>query len=153
MIQLTTQNTNLQAFYVAIYDEMIINGSETTMAPLISFTSQLTGKIKNLLSFATVYTYKERYVLMVLDVNTTDSPSIGRIVLGTTDFPYGMYDVNIYQNDPSTATNLDPDNAIKKIYTGLMNLTPKAGNEAIDYTEYTTNDSETESVYITFDKL
>ena len=90
---------------------------------------------------------------MVLDVNTTDSPSIGRIVLGTTDFPYGMYDVNIYQNDPSTATNLDPDNAIKKIYTGLMNLTPKAGNEAIDYTEYTTNDSETESVYITFDKL
>ena len=63
------------------------------------------------------------------------------------------YDVNIYQNDPSTATNLDPDNAIKKIYTGLMNLTPKAGNEAIDYTEYTTNDSETESVYITFDKL
>ncbi len=153
MIQLTTYNSDAQGFYLNLYDEMIVNGSETTMNPLISFTSQLTGKIKNLLSFATVYTYKERYVLMVLDVNTTDSPSIGRIVLGTTDFPYGMYDVNIYQNDPSTATNLDPDNAIKKIYTGLMNLTPKAGNEAIDYTEYTTNDSETESVYITFDKL
>lgn len=150
MIQLTTYNSDAQGFYLNLYDEMIVNGSETTMNPLISFTSQLTGKIKNLLSFATVYTYKERYVLMVLDVNTTDSPSIGRIVLGTTDFPYGMYDVNIYQNDPSTATNLDPDNAIKKIYTGLMNLTPKAGNEAIDYTEYTTNDSETESVYITF---
>ena len=86
---------------------------------------------------------------MVLDVNTTDSPSIGRIVLGTTDFPSGMYDVNIYQNDPSTATNLDPDNAIKLLYTGLMNLRAIPGNEATDYKEYTTNDSETESVYIT----
>ena len=88
MIQLTTYNSDAQGFYLNLYDEMIVNGSETTMNPLISFTSQLTGKIKNLLSFATVYTYKERYVLMVLDVNTTDSPSIGRIVLGTTDFPY-----------------------------------------------------------------
>ena len=151
MIQLTTQNTNLQAFYVAIYDEMIINGSETTMAPLISFTSQLTGKTKNFLSFSGYsFAQKERYVRITLFVNTTDIPANGQIILGTTDFPYGMYDMKIYQNDPSTATNLDPDDAIKLLYTGLMNLEAKSGNEAIDYKEYTTNDSETESVYITF---
>lgn len=151
MIQLTAQNTNLQVFYVAIYDEMIINGSETTMAPLISFTSQLTGKTKNLLSFSGYsFAQKERYVRIALFVTTTEIPANGQIILGTTDFPYGMYDMKIYQNDPSTATNLDPDDAIKLLYTGLMNLEAKSGNEAIDYTEYTTNDSETESVYITF---
>ena len=151
MIQLTAQNTNLQVFYVAIYDEMIINGSETTMAPLISFTSQLTGKTKNLLSFSGYsFAQKERYVRIALFVTTTEIPANGQIILGTTDFPYGMYDMKIYQNDPSTATNLDPDDAIKLLYTGLMNLEAKSGNEAIDYKEYTTNDSETESVYITF---
>tara|TARA_R100001082_G_C4251542_1_gene111673 strand:+ start:47 stop:499 length:453 start_codon:yes stop_codon:yes gene_type:complete len=150
MIQLTTYNSDNQGFYLNLYDEMIVNGSETSMNPLISFTSQLTGKIKNFLALVTVYTHKERWVLMLLNVNATESPSSGQIVLGTTDFPYGMYDMKIYQNDPSTATNIDPANAIKLLYTGLMNLTPKAGNEAIDYKEYTTNDSETESVYITF---
>ena len=150
MIQLTTYNSDNQGFYLNLYDEMIVNGSETTMNPLISFTSQLTGKTKNFLSIVTVYTSKERWVLMLVNVNTTETPSSGKIILGTTDFPYGMYDVKIYQNDPSTATNLDPDNAIKLLYTGLMNLEAKSGNEAIDYKEYTTNDSETESVYITF---
>ena len=48
MIQLTTYNSDAQGFYLNLYDEMIVNGSETTMNPLISFTSQLTGKIKNL---------------------------------------------------------------------------------------------------------
>jgi hypothetical protein len=133
-----------------LWNNMIQDGTETTIKPLISFTSQLTGKSKIFLPFYAIYTWKERYVLILLTLKNADNLYVGDIKLGTTDFPYGLYDVNIYQNQTSSPANLDPANAIKKIYTGLMNLTAKAGNEAIDYTEYTTNDSETESVYITF---
>ena len=39
------------------------------------------------------------------------------------------------------------------VYTGLANLVPTTtgsfANPAVTYTEYTTNDSDTESVYIT----
>ena len=130
---------------------MIKNGSETTMSPLLSFTSQLTGNTKNTLSFGGwSFGNKERSVRMVLSIVSSDTPLTGNIKLGTTDFPYGIYDMKVYQNDPSTPENLDPDNAIKLLYTGLMNLRAIPGNEAIDYKEYTTNDSETESVYITF---
>ena len=116
-------------FYLNLFDKMttVDNGV------LMTITSQLTGKTKNFLSIVTFYTSKERWVLMLVNVNTTETPSSGKIILGTTYFPYGMYDVKIYQNDPSTATNLDPDNAIKLLYTGLMNLEAKSGNEAIDY--------------------
>jgi len=58
-----------------------------------------------------------------------------------------MYNVTAYQNNSSS--NLDPDNAIKTIWNGLMNLRPETTNEAVNYTEYTNNDSENDSVYIT----
>jgi len=32
----------------------------------------------------------------------------------------------------------------------LMNLSPLTTNPAVEYTDYDTNDTETESVYITF---
>jgi hypothetical protein len=151
MIQLKgLTNTNYQAIYLNIYDEMIVNGSETTMPPLLSFTSQLTGNTKSCTPVAYSFSNKERYVFMTVRVLEAENLPIGDMKLGTTDFPYGLYDMNIYQNDPSTPSNLDPDNAIKLLYTGLMNLTAEEGNEAIDYTEYATNDSDTESVYITF---
>tara|TARA_Y100001968_G_scaffold326504_1_gene369698 strand:+ start:659 stop:1117 length:459 start_codon:yes stop_codon:yes gene_type:complete len=152
MIQATAHIASMQVMNVPLYDEMIINGSETTMSPLVSITSQLTGNTKNFLSFfGYSFANKERYVRITFFFKSSaESPTSGQVIVGNTDFPYGMYDVKIYQNDPSTATNIDPDNAIKLLYTGLMNLTPETGNEAIDYKEYTTNDSETESVYITF---
>ena len=56
-------------------------------------------------------------------------------------------DVVIYQNNNNT--NLDPDNAVKRIFTGLANLSATDAVKPVTYTEYTTNDSDTESVYIT----
>lgn len=152
MIQLTTSISTPEAndMSLNIWNNMIQDGTETTIKPLISFTSQLTGNSKAFLPLFAIYTNKERYVLLLFYLTNADSLLTGNIKLGTTDFPYGLYDTKIYQNDSSTPENLDPANTIKLLYTGLMNLTAKAGNEAIDYTEYTTNDSETESVYITF---
>ena len=66
--------------------------------------------------------------------------------MGDSDFPYGFYNVTIWQNNSNS--NLDPDNAIKIIYKGLMNFA-ETGLPAVTYTEYTTNDTDTESVYIT----
>ena len=151
MIQLETSvstPTNT-VFYADLWNNMIQDGTETYIKPLISFTSQLTGNSKIFLPFLAPYVYKERYVLLFIVLTNADSLYVGEIKLGTTDFPYGLYDVNIYQNPTSNPTNLDPANAIKKIYTGLMNLTAKAGNEAIEYTQYADNDSEIDSVYIT----
>ena len=51
----------------------------------------------------------------------------------------------IYENNNNG--NLDPANVIKTLYTGLLNLT--SATAPTDYSEYTTNDSDTESVYIT----
>ena len=77
---------------------------------------------------------------------TTDNLAGGIIALGTTDYPLGFYDVTIYEQ--STGGNLDPT-GLTVIYTGLMNLSSTSSTRSVTYTEYTTNDSDTESVYIT----
>ena len=145
MIQLTRTEDSLvnQYVYINLYDTM----TAITYSPLFMFTSQLTGKSVYVIPSATDYTNKSRYVKMTLIPNyLIPVPASGYFIVGTDDLPYGLYDVNIYQNN--SGSNLDPDNAIKKIYEGLMNLT-QSGNPAVTYTEYTTNDTDTESVYIT----
>ena len=53
----------------------------------------------------------------------------------------------IYQN--TSNANLD-SSGLTLIYTGLMNMAMNTGEELpVEYTEYTTNDTDTESVYIT----
>ena len=153
MIQLVrTTSLNFALIRLNILDKM----TNTDYRPLMTLTSQLTGNSKTF-RFSSFHTlWGDRYAQLLVYIQPIASAEnllLGSIFLGSTDYPLGFYDVKIYQNDPSTATNLDPDNAIKLLYTGLMNLEAKSGNEAIDYKEYTTNDSETESVYITFDKL
>ena len=147
MIQLSrSSGTTTNHIYLNLYDEM----TSTDYDVLVSVTSQLTGKTKTFRP-TTTYTNKDRYTQMTIFVlNSTGGENLGSgvVFLGSTDFPLGFYDVVIYQNNNNT--NLDPDNAIKTIYTGLANLSPTDAVEPVDYTEYTTNDSDTESVYITF---
>ena len=147
MIQLTRSNsTTTNNVYLNLYDEM----TNSDYNVLVSVTSQLTGKTKTF-RVTTNYTNKDRYTQMtifVLNSAAGENLTGGVVFLGSTDFPLGFYDVTIYQNNNNT--NLDPDNAIKTIYTGLANLSPTEAVEPVDYTEYTTNDSDTESVYITF---
>jgi len=147
MIQLSRSNsTTTNHVYLNLYDEM----TSTDYAVLVSVKSQLTGKTKTF-RVTTSYTNKDRYIQMTIFVITSsggENLESGVVFLGSTDYPLGFYDVTIYQNNNNT--NLDPDNAIKTIYTGLANLSATSAVAPVDYTEYTTNDSDTESVYITF---
>ena len=130
-----------------LFDKM----TAITYSPLISLTSQLTGKSKVFRPMSVDSSNKSRYMGLLFEILTSDSSETlvgGQIFLGSTDYPLGFYDMVIYQN--SNNTNLDPTNVVKTIYTGLANLSATSAVAPVDYTEYTTNDSDTESVYITF---
>ena len=74
----------------------------------------------------------------------------GWVNFGNQNFPFGFYNVTIYQNNDNT--NLDPTNTIKTLWTGLANLTTDTTQSitpTVNYTAYTTNDADTESIYIT----
>jgi len=58
-----------------------------------------------------------------------------------------MYDTTIYQN--TSDTNYDPT-GLTVIWNGLTNIIADSTNPAVEYTDYDTNDTDTESVYITF---
>ena len=148
MIQLSRSNsTTTNTFYLNLYDEM----TSIDYSPLISLTNQLTGKSKVFRPLTVDTTNKDRYIKLSFQILTSSGSEDltgGKAFLGSTDYPLGFYDVVIYQNNNNT--NLDPANAIKTIYTGLANLSATDAVAPVDYTEYTTNDSDTESVYITF---
>ena len=102
------------------------------------------------------YTINEgRYTKMtyrILKDCSGENPLAGHICLGVTynatykNLPYGFYDITIYQNNANS--NLDIEDAIKVLYQGVYNL-KAVNNNAVTYTEYTPNDTETDSVYIT----
>tara|TARA_R110001583_G_scaffold182135_2_gene339757 strand:- start:836 stop:1210 length:375 start_codon:yes stop_codon:yes gene_type:complete len=118
----------------------------TTYNPLISITSQSTNKTKSFISGIFDLTNKERYVKLAVNIrnNGTESLTAGIISIGDDEFPYGYYDVVIYQNNNNT--NVDPDNAIKVIYKTMMNF-KAVNNDAVTYTEYTS--TITSPTYIT----
>ena len=128
-----------------LYDTMT---NDEEYNPLIVYKSQFTGYTKNSIGTVPYWASKERYVSFqqtILAPGETEDLSAGKILFGTKDFPFGFYDVTIYQNNNNT--NTDVANAIKVVYRTLLNVSSAAGT--VDYKEYTTNESDTESVYIT----
>ena len=147
MIQLI-RATSLQFKLIRLnlYDKM----TNADYRPLMTITSQLTGNSKTFVVATVNYVNKDRYVEMLVYVQPVsggENLSAGSPYLGNTDFPLGFYDVVIYQN--SSNSNLDPS-GLTTIWNGLMNLTSNSTTNPVEYTEYTTNDTDTESVYITF---
>ena len=122
--------------------------TNTLIKPLICYKSQATKKEICFLPTLGPFYLNTYMLLFYYSVSSSPNPLIGYIQLGTTDFPYGFYDVTMYDNNISG--NLDPANAIKPVWYGLLNLIPESTNPAVEYTDYNTNDSDTESVYITF---
>tara|TARA_R100000908_G_scaffold63528_1_gene44816 strand:- start:1541 stop:1987 length:447 start_codon:yes stop_codon:yes gene_type:complete len=114
--------------------------------PLMTLTSQQTNRTKTFLVSNLNAVNKERYMLMYFISMNTDSeiPSLGFVYLGTKEFPYGLYDVTLYQNKDTS--NLDPAQAIKVIYKGLMNLS-ESGNPSVTYNKY--ESTQQQNVYIT----
>tara|TARA_B100000700_G_C14596986_1_gene647259 strand:+ start:181 stop:633 length:453 start_codon:yes stop_codon:yes gene_type:complete len=136
--------TTIALDYLNLFDKM----TNADYKVLVTVTSQLTGKSKTYLA-STNYANKERNLILITLVtasSASENLQTGTIFLGSTDYPLGFYDVTIYQN--TSNTNLDPT-GLTVIYTGLMNLAGTSDLKPVTYTEYTTNDSDTESVYIT----
>ena len=155
MIQfkLRANNEGFSNFFdINLYDKF--ENKDNVYKPLITFTSQFTGNSKTVLANLTDVddSDKKRYVGMgVITSQTIDNLSEAVIKLGTTDFPLGFYDVIIYEN--TSSTNMDIT-GLKIVYYGVMNLeiTEGASEPSIPpvvYTEYTTNDTDTEAVYVT----
>ena len=150
MIQTLIKNegsvpTQLNYIYLDLYDKM----TNTDHRPLIQFTSQFTGKTKTFCSTMDS-TNKDRYIkLYYVTVRNLGEELLvgGMIYMGTTDFPLGFYDNSIYQNTAND--NLDPT-GLTLLYTGLMNMSMFSGEaQPTEYTAYTTNDADTESIYLT----
>jgi len=153
MIQLTVPNVPLanNPFYLDLYDMYEGQAQADIDSPLVIIKSQLTGKSKVTLPSTVITTDKlHRYFYMniVTTRSIDDTPISGILNIGNTDFPLGFYDVSIYKN--TSNDNLDPT-GLTLVYTGLAIVKGQTDNqEPVKYSEYTTNDSDTESVYITF---
>jgi|TARA_R110001592_G_scaffold158228_1_gene389351 hypothetical protein len=146
MIQNTMTNASNVTNY--IYARLNDVGSATNeVRPLITIKSQQTEKILNFMASVVTTTNENRYTQMSYTINNAglDLPLLGLIVLGNTNYPLGFYDVTIYQN--SSNSNLDPSGLTTTLYTGLLNLTSSI--DTTQYKQYTTNDTDTDSVYIT----
>ena len=106
MIQLIRATSlQLKLVYLNLYDKM----TNTDYKPLITLTSQLTGNSKTFVPASANYTYKDRFVQLLIysqQVAANENLLTGSIYLGDTDFPLGFYDAVIYQN--TSNTNLDP---------------------------------------------
>tara|TARA_R100000963_G_C4615329_1_gene84424 strand:- start:79 stop:579 length:501 start_codon:yes stop_codon:yes gene_type:complete len=145
-------------FYLNIYDAYL-DKSNIDYRPIITLKSQETGNFVNLKpgvgASEYVTTYKDRYIKMVIIIRTTEGLNSGIVNLGTKDRPYGFYDVTIREwtsagNVPIQST-IDALNIVYKGVAYLYDNEIATGrnNPAVEYTEYTDNDSDTENVYIT----
>lgn len=148
MIEVTQTTSETPVAVTSFFQSVENDISNTAIKPLICYKSQATKKEVCFLPTSGPF-YTERYMLLIYyTIAINPNPLIGYLQLGTTDFPYGFYDVTIYENNISG--NLDPANAIKPVWYGLMNLIPESTNPAVEYKDYNTNDSDTEAVWITF---
>jgi hypothetical protein len=130
---------------------------------LFQLTSQATGKTKLFTREGFYYATgvgvdkHERYIALnfYYSVSSTQTEDLteGKVRVGTTEFPLGFYDFTIYET--LTDGQLNPANATATLYTGLLNMKGSESTssdlnfESVQYKEYTTNDADTESVYLT----
>jgi len=144
MIQATfSSGANIDNFiYLRLTD---VGSASNVIRPLISIKSQQTEKELNFMASLVTITNENRYTEMKYTIGTNDIPLLGLIKLGNTDYPFGFYDVTIYQNISNS--NLDPSGLTTTLYTGLLNL--RSLVDTTQYKQYTINDSDTDSVYIT----
>ena len=113
--------------------------------PLIKIRSQETSQEKFFIATTVDTTHAQRYFKLSWNANNADVdiPALGIIHVGTKDFPYGVYDITIFEN--SSAGNLSPTGAYRTIYMGLMYL--RAAFESTEWKEYETTSQQ--QVYIT----
>jgi|TARA_R110000824_G_scaffold200074_2_gene384083 hypothetical protein len=133
-------------FYLDLYDKI---KPATVYRPLVVLTNQTT-KYSKTVKVSMDSTNKERYLEMQIVSTrglTPENLSSGIVFFGSTDFPLGFYDVTIYKN--TSNENMDIT-GLSVIYSCLANIIGNTDATApVTYTEYATNDSDTESIYLT----
>ena len=134
-------NTTLHSASLDIKDAI-----NSTYRPLVEFKSQQTSKSKYFIPTIFTTTQSDRYCIIYWFDSTSEDLDSGIIDVGNTDFPLGFYDVTIYKNVSNT--NLNPAITTAVYYTKL-NMFDSTKNTTT-FTPYTTNDTDTNSVYITF---
>ena len=151
MIQVSrlSQAGSTNIMYVNLFDSYLYpTDSPFFFTPLVKITSQETNKSMTFIPTALDVTYKQRYFKMtfVTSYSTgTHAPAVGLIYVGYKDFPYGLYDMEIYKN--TSSSNLDAT-GLQLSYMGLMNLySATTANQAVDYTEY--ESTQEQQVYLT----
>ena len=139
------------------YPSLVANMTATTYRPLCKIVSQQTGNQK-VYKFSQLFgdDFNERYYMAVTIFKTaTSDPStenlpLGIVLVGTDDFPFGFYDMSIYESTSTSDSSLLIADAIHPpIYKGIMNVTTNKVYKSTYYTEYVANDSDTDSTYIT----
>ena len=159
-LKLNTENDSLNTTniaYLNLYNEIDIRYASPTYPDgdfyncLQALKNQQTGKSIYFTS-TMIKTNLSRYVGLYCypSVNGSVIPTSGLIRLNSTDFPIGLFNYTVYEN--TSSSNLDPTD-LKVIYNGLANLIA-VNNSGVEtpvpaYTEYTTNDAENNSVYLT----
>ena len=134
-------NTTLHSASLDIADAI-----NSTYRPLVEFKSQQTGKSKYFIPTIFTTTFSDRYCIIYWFDSTSEDLDSGIIDVGNTDFPLGFYDVTIYKN--ISDTNLDSTITTPVYYT-ILNMFDSTKSSST-FTQYTTNDTDTNSVYITF---
>ena len=120
---------------------------------LIEYKSQLSNSVVRFnpfLSITTVLSVERTITLLYKVTKEIDSDlENGMVKFGNNNYPYGLYDMKIYEM--SDDGDLTPADAIKTLYTGLMNLQsikyPEIENKA--YQRYDSDPSTTQPAYST----
>ena len=138
--------------YLNLADKWITQPEPDTKFVLGELICQYTGFTQyNFIS--TNWDNSERYVEVAIRNWPDYIESSTWFKMGTTNSPLGFYDFNLYQN--VNDTSLDPTGK-NVLYAGTINavLSPTNDNgtattPTVEYKEYTNNDADTDSIYLT----
>ena len=112
--------------------------------PLVNIISQQTGNNKVFAPFAIDLTNKDRYISLTYITNPSNEDlTLGLLEFGNDDFPFGFYNMQIFARGSDSMSII----ALNAVYTGLFNITNDV--LAVNYSQYSTNDTDTNSIYIT----
>jgi hypothetical protein len=153
MIQIpqSTIETSSHFIRLNVYDRFVfkLGTSGYSYNPLVKMTSQETNKEKIFNILATTTDNAQRYFAMLfLTVANLSSENtlLGLVAFGTREFPYGVYDISIYEN--SSSTNQAPNSTYGVVYQGLANVKVATPQEsATRYYKYI--EDQEQVVYLT----
>tara|TARA_R110002020_G_scaffold92899_2_gene224481 strand:- start:24928 stop:25497 length:570 start_codon:yes stop_codon:yes gene_type:complete len=135
---------------------------------LMELESQQTGKIKRFNNYDATgssgincgvnLNHAERYIYLRYYYNQTGvedltSSTKAIVNIGVADFPLGYYNLKIYEMEERG--DFDPDNALSTLLTTQVVMYPNSvvGTDyflQVDYKEYTNNNTDNNSVYVTY---